>query len=146
MCSALRAARSAVWVGSFAWLAKIGTLGLFPHVNSFCCSDCDDNALLCVLRLFGGQASNYLKAFGVQNMGRQFGSSVWLGWQESVLSAYFRMSTRSVVQIVMIMLCFVCFVSSVVKLRIISKLSSFKTWVGSLGRQFRLAGRNCTCV
>src|SRR6185312_8362367 len=73
---------SAVWVGSFAWLVKISTLSLFLHFNSFCCSDCDDNALLG------------------------------------------------------------CFVSSVDEPRIISKLSSFKTWVGSLGRQFRLAGKN----
>src|SRR6185312_14376879 len=73
MCSALRAAGSAVWVGSSAWLAKISTLSLFLHFNSFCCSDCDDDALLWALRLFGGRASNYLKAFLLQNMGRQFG-------------------------------------------------------------------------
>src|SRR6185312_5920901 len=85
MCSALRAARSAVWVGSLAWLAKISTLSLFLHFNSFYCSDCDDNALLHVLRLFGGQASNYLTIFVLQNMGRQFGSAVSLGWQKLVL-------------------------------------------------------------
>src|SRR6185312_5831049 len=75
-------------------------------------------------------------------LGRQFGSAVSLGWQKSVLSAYFCISTRSVGQIVMIMLCVGCFVSSVDELRIISKLSFFNTWVGSLGRQFRLAGKN----
>src|SRR6185312_12598962 len=85
MCSALRAARSAVWVGSFAWLVKISTLSLFLHFNTFCCSDCDDNARLWVLRLFGGRASIYLNTLILQNMGRQFGSAVQLGWQNLVL-------------------------------------------------------------
>src|SRR6185312_2785250 len=111
---------SAVWVGSFAWLAKISTLSLFLCFISFCWSDCDDNALRWVLRLFGGRASNYLITFVLQNMGRQFGSAVSLGWQKSVLSAYFSVSYRSVGQIVMIMLCVGCFVSSVDELRIIS--------------------------
>src|SRR6185312_6028781 len=76
---------SAVWVGSFAWLAKISILSLFLCFISFCWSDCDDNALRWVLRLFGGRASNYLKTFVLQNMGRQFGSAVSLGWQKLVL-------------------------------------------------------------
>src|SRR6185312_9900148 len=75
MCSALRAAWSAVWVGSFAWLAKISTVSLFLYFKSFCWLGFDANALLCMLRLFGGQTSKYLQNFCRSNAG----SAVWVG-------------------------------------------------------------------
>jgi hypothetical protein len=44
------------------------------------------------------------------------------------------------------MLCFGCFVSSVDELRIISKLSSFKTWVGSWVGSLAWLAKLGTCV
>src|SRR6185312_1366033 len=74
--------------------------------------------------------------------GRHFGSAVSLGWQKSVLSAYFSISNLSVGQVLMLMLCCACFVSLADKLRTICNTSVVQNAGRQFGSAVSVAGKN----